>query len=81
MCSSSVGSSSFPKVCLKHTDCWCVYLIITRFSLLSEICADQDPYDFIDPNPDEEGLSEGDTQNSVPYVSCIKVYILQYSCL
>ncbi|XP_065122890.2 leucine-rich repeat and calponin homology domain-containing protein 2 isoform X4 [Paramisgurnus dabryanus] len=33
---------------------------------------DQDPYDFIDPNPDEEALSEGDTQNNVPYVSCIK---------
>lgn len=42
--------------------------------MLSEICADQDPYDFIDPNPDEEALSEGDTQNSAPYVSCIKVY-------
>uniref|UniRef100_A0A8C2HX13 Leucine-rich repeats and calponin homology (CH) domain containing 2 n=1 Tax=Cyprinus carpio TaxID=7962 RepID=A0A8C2HX13_CYPCA len=34
---------------------------------------DQDPYDFIDPNPDEEGtLSEGDLQHNVPYVSCIK---------
>nr|XP_055055719.1 leucine-rich repeat and calponin homology domain-containing protein 2 isoform X2 [Misgurnus anguillicaudatus] len=33
---------------------------------------DQDPYDFIDPNPDEEALSEGDTQNNAPYVSCIK---------
>nr|XP_021330263.1 leucine-rich repeat and calponin homology domain-containing protein 2 isoform X1 [Danio rerio]XP_021332223.1 leucine-rich repeat and calponin homology domain-containing protein 2 isoform X1 [Danio rerio] len=34
---------------------------------------DQDPYDFIDPNPDEEGtLSEGDLQHNAPYVSCIK---------
>ncbi|XP_067294626.1 leucine-rich repeat and calponin homology domain-containing protein 2 isoform X2 [Pseudorasbora parva] len=34
---------------------------------------DQDPYDFIDPNPDEEAtLSEGDLQHNVPYVSCIK---------
>lgn len=47
---------------------------ITRFLLLSEICADLDPYDFIDPNPEEEALSEGDTQSSTPYVSCIKVY-------
>ncbi|XP_056602357.1 leucine-rich repeat and calponin homology domain-containing protein 2 isoform X2 [Triplophysa dalaica] len=33
---------------------------------------DLDPYDFIDPNPEEEALSEGDTQSSTPYVSCIK---------
>ncbi|CAM4540810.1 unnamed protein product [Leuciscus chuanchicus] len=34
---------------------------------------DQDPYDFIDPNPDEEAtLSEGDLQHNAPYVSCIK---------
>ncbi|KTG42285.1 hypothetical protein cypCar_00000339, partial [Cyprinus carpio] len=34
---------------------------------------DQDPYDFIDPNPDEEAtLSEGDLQHNVPYVSCLK---------
>lgn len=34
---------------------------------------DQDPYDFIDPNPDEETtLSEGDLQHNAPYVSCIK---------
>ncbi|XP_016348310.1 leucine-rich repeat and calponin homology domain-containing protein 2-like [Sinocyclocheilus anshuiensis] len=33
----------------------------------------QDPYDFINPNPDEEGtLSEGDLQHNAPYVSCIK---------
>lgn len=37
---------------------------------------DQDPYDFIDPNPDEEAtLSEGDLQHNAPYVSCIKVSI------
>ncbi|KAK1787505.1 hypothetical protein P4O66_016004 [Electrophorus voltai] len=35
--------------------------------------ADQDQYDFIDPNPDEEAaLSEGDIQQDTPYVSCIK---------
>lgn len=40
----------------------------------SQLCADQDPYDFIDPNPDEEAtLSEGDLQHNVPYVSCLKV--------
>ncbi|XP_052448570.1 leucine-rich repeat and calponin homology domain-containing protein 2 isoform X4 [Carassius gibelio] len=34
---------------------------------------DQDQYDFIDPNPDEEGtLSEGDLQHNAPYVSCLK---------
>ncbi|XP_059403990.1 leucine-rich repeat and calponin homology domain-containing protein 2-like isoform X2 [Carassius carassius] len=34
---------------------------------------DQDPYDFIDPNPDEEAtLSEGDLRHNAPYVSCIK---------
>ncbi|XP_056093848.1 leucine-rich repeat and calponin homology domain-containing protein 2 isoform X2 [Rhinichthys klamathensis goyatoka] len=34
---------------------------------------DQEPYDFIDPNPDEEAiLSEGDLQHNAPYVSCIK---------
>ncbi|XP_017537822.1 leucine-rich repeat and calponin homology domain-containing protein 2 isoform X2 [Pygocentrus nattereri] len=34
---------------------------------------DQDPYDFIDPNPDEEAvLCEGDLQQNTPYVSCIK---------
>ncbi|TRY57385.1 hypothetical protein DNTS_024965 [Danionella cerebrum] len=34
---------------------------------------DQDPYDFIDPNPDEDGsLSEGDLQHNAPYVSCIR---------
>ncbi|XP_049332323.1 leucine-rich repeat and calponin homology domain-containing protein 2 isoform X1 [Astyanax mexicanus] len=34
---------------------------------------DQDPYDFIDPNQDEEAtLSEGDLPRNTPYVSCIK---------
>ncbi|XP_076866927.1 leucine-rich repeat and calponin homology domain-containing protein 2-like isoform X2 [Brachyhypopomus gauderio] len=34
---------------------------------------EHDPYDFIDPNPDEEAsLSEGDIQQDIPYVSCIK---------
>ncbi|XP_051976987.1 leucine-rich repeat and calponin homology domain-containing protein 2-like isoform X2 [Xyrauchen texanus] len=34
---------------------------------------DQDPYDFIEPNPDEEAaLSEGDIQHNAPNVSCIK---------
>lgn len=41
-----------------------------------QLFADQDPYDFIDPNPDEEAtLSEGDLQHNAPYVSCIKVCI------
>ncbi|XP_048087122.1 leucine-rich repeat and calponin homology domain-containing protein 2 isoform X4 [Alosa alosa] len=35
--------------------------------------ADQDPYDFIDPNQEEEAaLSEGDVQQSTSFVSCIK---------
>lgn len=36
---------------------------------------DQEPYDFIEPNPEEDNaLSEGDGQQSVgPYISCIKV--------
>ncbi|XP_053532995.1 leucine-rich repeat and calponin homology domain-containing protein 2 isoform X4 [Ictalurus punctatus] len=34
---------------------------------------DQDPYDFIDPNPDEDVvLCEGDMQQNTPYVTCIK---------
>ncbi|XP_066509404.1 leucine-rich repeat and calponin homology domain-containing protein 2 [Hoplias malabaricus] len=34
---------------------------------------DQDPYDFIDPNQEEEAtLSEGDLQQNTPYVTCIK---------
>ncbi|XP_048853655.1 leucine-rich repeat and calponin homology domain-containing protein 2 isoform X3 [Brienomyrus brachyistius] len=34
---------------------------------------DQEPYDYIDPNPEEDAaLTEGDTQQSAPYVSCIK---------
>ncbi|XP_046876066.1 leucine-rich repeat and calponin homology domain-containing protein 2 isoform X3 [Hypomesus transpacificus] len=44
-------------------------------SLLSKMdsCKDQDPYDFIEPNPDEDaGLSEGDMQQNSPYVTCIK---------
>ncbi|XP_062341600.1 leucine-rich repeat and calponin homology domain-containing protein 2 isoform X5 [Osmerus eperlanus] len=44
-------------------------------SLLSKMdsCKDQDPYDFIEPNPDDDaGLSEGDMQQSSPYVTCIK---------
>ncbi|XP_030638106.1 leucine-rich repeat and calponin homology domain-containing protein 2 [Chanos chanos] len=44
-------------------------------SLLAKLdCGkDQDPYDFIDPNPEEEAtLSEGDVPHSAPYVSCIK---------
>ncbi|KAM6970288.1 leucine-rich repeat and calponin homology domain-containing protein 2 [Aplochiton taeniatus] len=44
-------------------------------SLLSKMdsCKDQDPYDFIEPNPDEDSaLSEGDRQQSSPYVTCIK---------
>lgn len=48
--------------------------------LLSQLFADQDPYDFIDPNPDEEAtLSEGDLQHNAPYVSCIKVRINIYT--
>lgn len=46
----------------------------------SQLFADQDPYDFIDPNPDEEAtLSEGDLQHNAPYVSCIKVCINIYT--
>ncbi|KAK6316830.1 leucine-rich repeat and calponin homology domain-containing protein 2-like isoform X1 [Coregonus clupeaformis] len=45
-------------------------------SLLSKMdsCKDQDPYDFIEPNPEEDAaLSEGDRQQSGgPYISCIK---------
>ncbi|XP_062844539.1 leucine-rich repeat and calponin homology domain-containing protein 2 isoform X2 [Trichomycterus rosablanca] len=34
---------------------------------------DQDPYDFIDPNPEEDAaLSEADMQQNTPYVTCIK---------
>ncbi|KAI7812366.1 putative leucine-rich repeat and calponin homology domain-containing protein 2, partial [Triplophysa rosa] len=44
------------------------HILLTKL----ETNKDQDPYDFIDPNPEEEALSEGDTQNSTPYVSCIK---------
>ncbi|KAJ8412430.1 hypothetical protein AAFF_G00127660 [Aldrovandia affinis] len=34
---------------------------------------DQEPYDFIDQNPEEDAvLTEGDVQQSAPYVSCIK---------
>uniref|UniRef100_A0A674BGV4 Leucine rich repeats and calponin homology domain containing 2 n=1 Tax=Salmo trutta TaxID=8032 RepID=A0A674BGV4_SALTR len=46
-------------------------------SLLSKMDSgkDQEPYDFIEPNPEEDNaLSEGDGQQSVgPYISCIKV--------
>lgn len=45
-------------------------------SLLSKMDSgkDQEPYDFIEPNPEEDNaLSEGDGQQSVgPYISCIK---------
>ncbi|KAJ7996647.1 hypothetical protein DPEC_G00239210 [Dallia pectoralis] len=44
-------------------------------SLLSKMDSskDLDPYDFIEPNPDEDAaLSEGDGQQSGPYISCIK---------
>ncbi|XP_028838843.1 leucine-rich repeat and calponin homology domain-containing protein 2-like isoform X2 [Denticeps clupeoides] len=46
-------------------------------SLLSKLdcskAAEQEPYDFIDPNPEEDAaLSEGDLQQSVSYVTCIK---------
>ncbi|KAM9440820.1 leucine-rich repeat and calponin homology domain-containing protein 2 isoform 2-T2 [Clarias gariepinus] len=34
---------------------------------------DHDPYDFIDPNPDEDVvLSEADMQQNTPYITCIK---------
>ncbi|KAF7688903.1 hypothetical protein HF521_013710 [Silurus meridionalis] len=34
---------------------------------------DQDPYDFIDPNPDEDAaLCEADMQQNTPYITCIK---------
>ncbi|XP_041707175.2 leucine-rich repeat and calponin homology domain-containing protein 2 isoform X4 [Coregonus clupeaformis] len=44
-------------------------------SLLSKMDSgkDQIPYDFIEPNPEEDAaLSEGDRQQSGPYISCIK---------
>ncbi|KAK6305518.1 hypothetical protein J4Q44_G00242980 [Coregonus suidteri] len=44
-------------------------------SLLSKMDSgkDQVPYDFIEPNPEEDAaLSEGDRQQSGPYISCIK---------
>uniref|UniRef100_A0A8C8I7H0 Calponin-homology (CH) domain-containing protein n=1 Tax=Oncorhynchus tshawytscha TaxID=74940 RepID=A0A8C8I7H0_ONCTS len=47
-------------------------------SLLSKMDSgkDQEPYDFIEPNPEEDAaLSEGDGQQSGgPYISCIKVH-------
>ncbi|XP_036381613.1 leucine-rich repeat and calponin homology domain-containing protein 2-like isoform X2 [Megalops cyprinoides] len=44
-------------------------------SLLSKLDSskDQEPYDFIDPNQEEDtAQTEGDVQQSTPYISCIK---------
>ncbi|KAJ8348195.1 hypothetical protein SKAU_G00267840 [Synaphobranchus kaupii] len=49
--------------------------LVDAHSLLSKLDSnkDQEPYDYIDPNPEEDAMpTEGNVQQSVPYVSCIK---------
>ncbi|XP_064206281.1 leucine-rich repeat and calponin homology domain-containing protein 2-like isoform X6 [Anguilla rostrata] len=48
---------------------------VDTHSLLSRLDPNKEPYDYIDPNPEEDALpAEGDVQQSTPCVSCIKEF-------
>lgn len=56
----------------------CKNVVVTEDLLVRKLSCvlplDQEPFDFIEPNQEEEAaLSGGDLQQGSPYVSCIKV--------